>query len=407
MKSSLYDTIRIRTDITHHDWFDGQARQFKAGTINPITKACAGGYGRFTIPGAHGATATVWSANRHTELVIECSVPRFFTGQNVFGSEDLQGQVLKLVQAVCKHLGIRPTTAEKQAVRDGRVRLNRVDLATHMKLEADADVEHFLKAMKLQLAFGAHYFSAYGNETLYINQHSDMKTLKFYNKGRAIKVHKLHPELPRRVLIEQVSQGLLRVELVMRRRYLERQDIRMVKDWDAANARQLLRSAVADLQLRNVRLTQYEPQATLKNQANALLAAHMQGVDVETIITKNRALKTHAREIAEATGINIFVPFVAQVATAKTDLESFAQSLCFGSSSRAAELGITNALPMIEITETAPVHLQTAVKPGKSSEKVKPGVRGRVNHPSPARAAAQQFRRDEIESHRMYTALSG
>ena len=351
MTSSLLDTIRFIVAIHHQLWFDGQIRLFNAGTINPITRACGGGRGRFTVPGAHGTTATVWSIKNHTELVIECSVARFLTGQNVFGSEDLQGQVLKVSQAVCKHLGIHPTAAEKRAIRQGRVQLSRVDLVTHHKFGADADVEHFLKAMKLQLAFGSRFFSAYGNETLYINQHSDMKTLKFYNKGREINAHKLHPELPRRLHIEAVCQGLLRVEHTMRLRYLKTQRIKQVRDWDATTARLALRTSVTELQLRNVRLMQYEPRAALKNQANTLLAAHMKGVDVETIINSNRALKAHAREIAEATGINIFVPFAAQLATAKTDLESFAGRLRFGASAEAIRLGITGGLPMAEIDD--------------------------------------------------------
>ena len=351
MISSLLDTIRFIVAIHHQQWFDGQMRLFNAGTINPITKACGGGRGRFTIPGAYGATATVWSINNHTELVIECSAARFLTGQNVFGSEDLQSHVSMVSNAVCKHLGIYPTSAEGRAIGQGRVRLSRVDLVTHRKFGTDANVEHFLKAMKLQLAFSSHYFSAYGNETLYINQHSDMKTLKFYNKGREIKVHKLHLELPHRLRIESVCQGLLRVEHTMRLRYLKTQGIKEVLDWNAASARLALRNSVAELQLRNVRLTHYEPLASLKNQANTLLAAHMKGVDVETIITSNRALKAHAREIAEATGINIFVPFVAQLATAKTDLESFAGYLRFGSSDKAHRLGITGNLPRVEIDE--------------------------------------------------------
>ena len=137
----------------------------------------------------------------------------------------------------------------------------------------------------------------------------------------------------------------------MRLRYLKTQGIKQVRDWDVATARLALLTSVTELQLRNVRLTQYEPRASLKNQANTLLAAHMKGVDVETIISSNRALKAHACEIAEATGINIFVPFAAQLATAKTDLESFAGRLRFGTNAEAIRLGITGGLTMAEIDE--------------------------------------------------------
>ena len=344
MISSLADTIRIIPAIDHQQWVEGQVRLHNAGTINPITKACAGPFRRFTIPGAHGSTATVWSKANATELHIEASLPRFLTGQNVFGSEDLQATAFLLVRAVCNHLKIRPTIEEKKAVREGRIRLARVDLTTHLKLKSDAQVEHFLKAMKLQLAFGHHFFSAYGNETLYINQHSDTKTLKFYNKGRQLKKMPLSESLRNRNYIEASVEGLLRTELVLRRRYLERVGIREVLDWDPKAARELLRTLVEDLQLRNVRLMEYEPQAALGNQANMLLAAHMSGVDLETVLRSARSLSAHARAIVEATGINIYVPFVAQAASAKVDLESFASALEFGTNEEAEALGITDAL---------------------------------------------------------------
>ena len=344
MISSLIDTVRIRVAIDHQQWVVEQTRLHNAGTINPITKACSGPFRRFTKPGAHGSTATVWSKANASELHIEASLPRFLTGQNVFGSEDLRATAYLLVRDVCKHLGIRPTAAEKQAVREGRIRLARVDLATHLKLKSDAQVEHFLKAMKLQLAFGHHFFSAYGNETLYLNQHSDTKTLKFYNKGRQLKKLPLSQSLRHRDYVEACAAGLLRTELVLRRRYLERVGIREVLDWNPMAAREMLLTVVGELQLRNVRLTEYQPQPALRNQANMLLAAHMSGVDVETIMPSARVLSAHARAIVEATGINIYVPFVAQAAGAKVDLESFASALEFGTDGKAVALGITDAL---------------------------------------------------------------
>ena len=180
-------------------------------------------------------------------------------------------------------------------MREGHVRLARVDITTHLKFETDAKVEHFLKSMKLQLAFGRHFFSAYGNETLYINQHSDSKTLKLYNKGRQVLACPLNPNLPNRRYVESACNGLLRVELALRRRYLDRIGMAQVRDWDPVAARELLVDEVAGLHLRNVMLKDYAYQDGLKNQANTLLAAHMAGMDVETIIPSPRVLRQHAR----------------------------------------------------------------------------------------------------------------
>jgi hypothetical protein len=344
MISSLIDSIRIRIKIDHIKWLALQIQLFMT-TTNPITSAAYFHRNRFKVPGAYGSSATVWSIKGATELVIECSVPRFLTGQNVFGTENLKSAVVKVARAVCKHLGIRPTPDEIDAIRRGDVGLNRIDLAAHLKFASDAQVEHYLKAIKLQLAFGHQSFSAYGNETLYANQHSDMKTLKLYSKGRQLNAYPLSASLPHRDFIYEAAEGLLRVELTLRLRYLMRNSLCLVKDWDADRGRALLLAEVEALELRNVRLTAYEQQPALTPHANALLAAHMAGADVETIVPSARALKTHARAIVEATGINVYVPFVAQANASKTDLESFADRLSFGTHPKAVALGITAALP--------------------------------------------------------------
>lgn len=370
MISSLIDTIRFHLAINHQTWIQAQSALHSAGTINPITKACASHYRRFSVPGEYGSKATVWSLKNGTELAIECSAPRFLTGQNVFGSENLSGQVLKIAIRVCKHLGIKPIADEKQAVSAGLVRTTRVDLTTHIKLDSDAQVEHFLKAIKLQLAFGHHYFSAYGNETLYINQHSDSKSLKLYNKGRELQAHPLNRDLANASYIEGASDGLLRVELTLRRRFLERQGMSEVRGWDPMCARQLLIDEVDALKLRNVQLKEYRQQPGLSAHANTLLAAHMAGVDVETIVPSARSLKVHARAIVEATGINIYVPFVAQAAGSKVDLEGLGQRLEFGTDRRATALGITENLPRLPAAEP-PMIVVPPRPPGARAKKMR------------------------------------
>ena len=346
MISTLIDTIKIHAAIEHQSWISEQVQLLDAEVINPITKACSSGFRRFSVIGAFGSRATVQSMAGATELQIEASVPRFLTGQNVFGTEDLQTIAYLLVRAVCKHLGINPTAEEKRAVREGHMRLGRIDLTTHLKLDSDAQVAHFIKALKLQLMFSHRNVSSYGEDSLYLDQHSDTKTLKFYNKGRELQKagHQLNPNLPQREYILAAAHGLLRTELVLRLRYLGRNGIREVCDWNPAAGRQLLRSILIDLKLSNVRLVEFQPQAALGKQANLLLAAHMAGTDVTSIMTSARALKPHARAILKATGIDIRIPFVAQTATLAVDLESFATVIEFGMNEKAVALGITNAL---------------------------------------------------------------
>ena len=377
MISTLIDTIKIHAAIEHQSWINEQVQLLDAGVINQITKACSSGFRRFSVIGAFGSRATVQSMAGATELQIEASVPRFLTGQNVFGTEDLQTTAYLLVRSVCKRLGINPTTEEKRAVREGHMRLGRIDLTTHLKLDSDAQVVHFIRALKLQLMFSHRNVSSYGEDSLYLDQHSDTKTLKFYNKGRELQKagHQLNSNLPHREYILAAAQGLLRTELVLRLRYLGRNGIREVCDWNPATGRQLLRSILIDLKLSNVRLVEFQPQAALGKQANLLLAAHMAGTDVTSIMTSARALKPHARAILKATGIDIRIPFVAQTATLAVDLESFATVIEFGVNDKAISLGITN--PLIPKTKA---HSQVGVSVSVTPCAAKVGFRPRGFH---------------------------
>lgn len=330
MRNSLIDTIKFAIKVEHGSLIKKHKRLRALGVSDRLTNALAGISRKVKVPGAYETEATAWSRNNAQVLLIECSAAKFLTGHNVFGSEDLSRIVLDISKRVCTYLQIEPTAKEKQAIKAGDVRLFRVDLAAHFRLYSKFTVRSFIFALKMQLAFTHRSFATYNDETLYINQSSDMRPIKIYGKGEEIAFRPLPQDLPNRQAIESYAKNLVRVELTMRSRYLRRAKMSKVWDWDKEKARAMFMSDILDLNLTDQSILQGEPLADLSNLQNSIVALHAAGVDLATVITNARQLKIHINAIFEATGVDVRVPQDAK-RLAMVPVKRHLENLAFGS----------------------------------------------------------------------------
>ena len=340
MASSLLDTIKIVVDCDHRGWLENNQQQHDLGVKNVITKATSSLYKKINVPGAYGARAEVKSVLNGTKLVIECSAPKFLTGQNVFGSEELQPQVLAIVKQVCKYLVLRLSPQEWRKVEDGLVAIHRVDVVGHLKMKNREMVGKLLRNLKMQIMFLDKATSNYKDQTLYIDQNSDWKSLKFYGKAAEINYRPLNESLPHREFIERYCEDLFRLELVLRRRFLKAKGIKYVRDWTPKIGRSILRSDVIDLGLTDVSLKHFEHHPNMGSLQNCILALHAAGVDLRTVGLTQRQLKTHATTIRNKIGLNINVPRSVQLLS-DIPVRSLIHSLRFGKNRKAIELGVT------------------------------------------------------------------
>lgn len=308
MRNSLIDTIKFAIKVEHGSLIDKHKRLQAQGMSNRLTNALAGFSRKFKVPGAYGMEATAWSKKNGQILQIECSAAKFLMGHNVFGSEDLSRIVLDISRQVCQYLKIEPTAKEKQAIKAGDVRLFRADLAAHFRLSSNFTARSFQLALKMQLAFTQRSFSTYADETLYVNQHSDMRPIKIYGKGEEIDFRPLPQNLPDREAIERYAKNLVRVEMTFRSRFLRRVKMSQVKDWDKEKARRVFKEDILALNLLDKSLLQSEPVSDLSNLQNSIIALHAAGVDVSTVIPNTRQLKTHIKAIREKAGVDIRIP---------------------------------------------------------------------------------------------------
>lgn len=329
MKNSLIDTIKFAIKVDHSSLIDKHKRLQAKGVSNRLTNALAEPSRKFKVPGAYGMKATVWSKKNGQLLQIECSAAKFLIGHNVFGSEDLSQIVVDISKRVCQYLEIEPTAKEKQAIKAGDVRLFRVDLAAHFRLPRKFTVRSFQFALKMQLAFTQRSFSTYADETLYVNQHSDMRPIKIYGKGEEIYFRHLPQNLPDREAIESYAKNLVRIEITLRSRFLRRVKMSQVKDWDKEKARKVFKDDILALKLLDKSLLQGEPVLGLSNLQNSIIALHATGVDVSTVIPNTRQLKTHIKAILEKTSVDVRVPSEA-LSLARVPVKRYLEGLNFG-----------------------------------------------------------------------------
>lgn len=345
MTTPLIDTAKVRIAVNHQQWLIRQMEAHRAGQRSSVQRALASNYRRFSVPGAYGASASVQSILNGTALLIECSLPRFLTGQNVYGSIQILPQVVQVTHAVLSYLDIVPTDEESTAIAEGRIGLNRVDITAHAQLGRQGRVRRLIKALKVILTFTKDNFSCYGDETLYIGQHSDYKTLKLYDKEGEVAAHPLAADHPHRELVSEAVRGLLRVELCLRRRFLVERGWTEVRLFDAKAARRLLVSdlnALTNQQAGTPATLICEPYPTLSSLDNSLVAAHLAGVDVYDLLPSRRQLNAHRQTIRAATNIDILVPVAASSRIVKVDPSMLCNNLIRRSDERG--LGLREAL---------------------------------------------------------------
>ncbi|MDH0202794.1 phage/plasmid replication protein, II/X family, partial [Comamonas aquatica] len=122
--SSLIDTVAVMIDIRHKPLW-------KIARNNPnIT--WNGSY-QFLAhsPLSSKIYARVFSREGRKKLVIEASIPKFLTGQNIVGVEDLFEPCQQMIFSVLAQMGVEPTPAELRKLEQGKFQMTRVDYAMH------------------------------------------------------------------------------------------------------------------------------------------------------------------------------------------------------------------------------------------------------------------------------------
>ena len=184
--------------------------------------------------------ARVLSRDNGAKLYIEASIPKFSTGQNIVGMEELFLPCLSMINAVLEQMGIEPTVKERAKLNKGKFQMVRIDDAVHCDCGMPERAAAVMAALRSLVYAKAKDASAYGIETVYVQQHSSRWTLRIYRKD--LEIEKPKRSLPahvygRKYLLEKV-QNCVRLELVLRAPELKRLGLNDPLAWNVEAARQ-------------------------------------------------------------------------------------------------------------------------------------------------------------------------
>lgn len=231
--SCLIDTVAVLIDVGH--------KSLRKIAQNNPNITWHGNY-QLQVHSPFSATikARVFSREKGTKLMIEASIPKFLTGQNIVGVEALFEPCKQLIFAVLEQMRIEPTAAERRKINRGKFEMKRVDYALHCACGTPERAAALIAAIRSLMYAKAKDPGSYGDETVYAGQHSNRWTFRIYRKDFEIK--KRGRGLPANVygrdyLIAKV-QNCARMELVLRAPELKRLGLNDPLAWNVEAARQ-------------------------------------------------------------------------------------------------------------------------------------------------------------------------
>lgn len=229
--SSLIDTVRVVINCIHEP-----LEEIAAASENMKRD----GYVYYVKCPRTIASAQVFAYNGNHGLTMEFSIPKFMTGQNLVGTEDLRAGSAQCIFKVLELMGVEMTAKEAAAIEAGRFRLTRVDVAAHIDCGTADRASAMMVALRNLIVGKAKDVSFYGIETLYIGQHSRRRSLKLYRKDIELAGHPMPANVYRRERLTEKATGLIRFELVLRRDELSDIGFDSPVAWTSNVARELV-----------------------------------------------------------------------------------------------------------------------------------------------------------------------
>ncbi|MBX3625030.1 MAG: hypothetical protein KF892_08475 [Rhizobacter sp.] len=268
----MYDDIRIRLDIPHEP-FDKVELRPDGTRVRPK---------RIKPWGPTDPSIRVRSVKKEQQLVIEGSFNTKINGHSVVGSMNLRQLVKRVVDQVLKQLGIVPTPEQQQAIDEGRVTLERLDVVGFLRVNHLGGVPIVLQALDVGLAGSKRNRMVFPKETVVYHSHSSNWSLMFYDKAQHLRTKyadtwkKVDPR------IKDIARKYVRIELRQFGKELKRLGWNEVRDVDEKKVKELfekhLRGLLDDIRKPYPHLAAKGAQKLTKDLLRGLLATA--GVDV-------------------------------------------------------------------------------------------------------------------------------
>lgn len=297
--SSLIDTVAVTIDLRHKPLW-------KIARNNPNITWNGSYHFLVHSPLSSKIHARVFSRDGRKKLVIEASIPKFLTGQNIVGVEDLFEPCLQMIFSALTQMGVEPTIVECSKLKQGEFQMTRVDYATHCDCASPERATAVMAAIRSLVYAKAKDASSYGNETVYVNQHSTRWTLRIYRKD--LEIQKRGRGLPLfvygRDYLHKKVQNAVRMELVLRSPELKRLGLDDPLAWSAQGARQRMKKWIDRFANASGVMPSTGYMSLLTNTQQLKLKAWLQG-DLTAFTGSPTTFDSTRKLILKKTGIDI------------------------------------------------------------------------------------------------------
>lgn len=235
----MIDTVGVEIHVPEHlmQQMEDQARPWGTRRYFPLKHR-------------YGKRKTNVFLNKLTgTIAFEASIANVLSGHNVFGSNNLLHLIRSFMKLLYQRVDLAMTEKDWHHIARCPIEIWRLDLTASFRVHSEYDVipllnctrEHLLaRGKKIEI-----FETAHGAETIYVGKRSSRITLKFYNKGLLLRVSQIPSDVPYREKIVDCATKLVRFEITMRRKELERLSLAVVSAWSAGKVRQMIQSRIA------------------------------------------------------------------------------------------------------------------------------------------------------------------
>lgn len=255
------------------------------------------------------------------DLYLSGNPVKFIQGHNLFGPADPTRLFFDAGWEVRKAVGLFPSAATWEANDFVGPRFTRIDLTRSFRFPSASVARCWLRDCAAS-ARSRHKGGVATDGTIYFGKNSERWSLKLYHKGDEVHAvgrgHRIPDELPHKKKLVEWAQGVVRFELTLRAKELEKLDLgkwRPLEVWQA----------YFDKITWNRNAQSVEPdmlEVSLPVRLQGTLALWRQGVDLRQRMTERTFYRTRA-ELLRTVAVDIASPPPAEVPAA-TETQSSA-----------------------------------------------------------------------------------
>lgn len=264
---------------------------------------------RVTIESSHSTKIQIRS---HTDnsIWVSGNPAKFLQGHNIFGTDDLTYLMGRFFDELLRNhddLGLNPTYEQYEKIQEGDYFLTRVDFNLSWHLDNVEQVNSWIRSASQSANLRHRGAGVFQEGTLYFGKHSQYWSLKCYSKGSEISVknHRLPAYLQIPELIEWANKSL-RLELVLRSKFLKKTGLSHAKRWCKNTGKELLLSCIRDdLQISDNMTLKDDVINTLPPRLRMIYHSWLNGDDLRQIMSKSAFYRWRTQMLAYGIDISI------------------------------------------------------------------------------------------------------